>query len=93
MGTASPAMIGDQASDAFFALFGDSDSDRDVEGQDYGRFGNAFLTEFDSDRYNVELDYDTDGDVDGVDYGHFVSRFQTQLPFELSATAGCYSCR
>jgi hypothetical protein len=29
--------------DAFFRHFGDSDGDRDVDGQDYGRFGLLFL--------------------------------------------------
>ncbi|QDV41653.1 hypothetical protein Enr13x_14960 [Stieleria neptunia] len=39
--------FGDQAPDAFFRHFGDTDGDRDVDGQDYGRFGQRFLKRLD----------------------------------------------
>ncbi|MEO1528905.1 MAG: right-handed parallel beta-helix repeat-containing protein [Planctomycetota bacterium] len=75
-------VFGDDASDAFFALFGDTDRDRDVDGQDYGRFANAFLSVLGEERFKPALDFESDGDIDGIDYGQFVSRFQSQLPFE-----------
>jgi hypothetical protein len=36
-------LFGSQAADAFFCFFGDTDGDRDVDGQDYGVFGLNFL--------------------------------------------------
>lgn len=55
--------------DAFFRLFGDTDGDRDVDGQDYGRFGESFLRSPEDPGYDSSLDFDGDGDVDGRDYG------------------------
>ena len=71
--------FGEAAADSFFRLFGDSDGDRDVDGQDYGRFGLTFLrTSSDAD-FNSALDFDGDGDVDGQDYGQFGLRFLKSL--------------
>ncbi|WP_419580182.1 cadherin-like domain-containing protein [Stieleria magnilauensis] len=72
---------GDQATDLFFQLFGDSDGDRDVDGQDYGRFGLAFLAAFSDPKFNDSFDYDQDNDVDGQDYGRFGRSFLKQLSF------------
>lgn len=74
-------VFGDQAADSFFRYFGDSDGDRDVDGQDYGRFGLAFLTSTGDANYDPGLDFDGDGDIDGQDYGHFGARFLGNLPF------------
>lgn len=71
---------GGHAVDDFFRLFGDSDGDRDVDGQDYGRFGLTFLKTVDDPSYNVAFDFDNDGDVDGQDYGQFGLRFLQTLP-------------
>ncbi|MCA9140968.1 MAG: hypothetical protein KDB00_29555, partial [Planctomycetales bacterium] len=60
--------------DNFFRLFGDTDGDRDVDGQDYGRFGLAFLQHDGDPAYNKDLDFDLDGDIDGNDYGQFTLR-------------------
>ncbi|WP_197455700.1 choice-of-anchor D domain-containing protein [Stieleria neptunia] len=65
--------------DAFFRLFGDSDGDRDVDGQDYGRFGLSFLRPNTAAEFNDAFDADRDGDVDGLDYGQFVRRLLTTL--------------
>ncbi len=65
--------------DAFFRLFGDSDGDRDVDGQDYGRFGLSFLRPNTSPDFNEQFDADRDGDVDGLDYGQFGLRFLKTL--------------
>ncbi|QEG01092.1 hypothetical protein Mal15_51680 [Stieleria maiorica] len=72
-------VFGDQAADRLFRLFGDSDGDRDVDGQDYGRFGLAFLSTFGSEGFNAQLDSDGDGDVDGQDYGRFGLNFLRRL--------------
>ncbi|WP_182868134.1 FG-GAP-like repeat-containing protein [Rhodopirellula sp. JC639] len=68
--------------DNFFALLGDSDGDRDVDGQDYGRFGLTFLKPDSHPAFNTAFDSDGDGDVDGQDYGRFGQRFLKKLPFE-----------
>ncbi|MEL6108600.1 MAG: GEVED domain-containing protein, partial [Planctomycetota bacterium] len=74
-------VFGDQEADAFFRYFGDSDGDRDSDGQDYGRFGLAFLTSTGDPNYDSGLDFDGDGDIDGQDFGRFGSRFLGNLPF------------
>ncbi|WP_419580315.1 beta strand repeat-containing protein [Stieleria magnilauensis] len=63
--------------DHFFRLYGDTDGDGDVDGQDYGRFGLTFLRHTGDPAYNSSLDYDLDGDIDGQDYGRFGLRFLT----------------
>ncbi|QDV46619.1 hypothetical protein Enr13x_65280 [Stieleria neptunia] len=68
--------------DRFFRLFGDTDGDRDVDGQDYGRFGLSFLQPMGVSAFEESLDVDGDGDVDGQDYGRFGQRFLKTLSFE-----------
>lgn len=77
----SDDVFGDVEADAFFRLYGDTDGDRDVDGQDYGRFGLTFLKSSPDPAYNAEFDSDGDGDVDGQDYGRFGLRFLNTLPF------------
>lgn len=71
--------FGASAADAFFRFFGDSDGDGDIDGQDFGRFGLAFLKGIGDAGFNPALDYDGDGDVDGQDYGHFGRRLLRKL--------------
>lgn len=71
------AVFGQVAADRFFRLFGDSDGDRDTDGQDYGRFGLSFLTQ----GTNSAFDFDGDDDVDGQDYGYFGARFLKTMTF------------
>ncbi|MCS7469113.1 GEVED domain-containing protein [Stieleria sp. ICT_E10.1] len=71
--------FGTTATDQFFAFFGDTDGDRDVDGQDYGRFGLTFLKSAGTPGFNSDLDSDGDGDVDGQDYGRFGLRFLKQI--------------
>ena len=54
--------------DEFFRFFGDSDGDRDVDGQDYGRFGLTAFKRSGDVGFNPIFDSDGDGDVDGQDY-------------------------
>ena len=72
--------FGEAATDRFFRLFGDSDGDRDVDGQDYGRFGASFLQTSQDPNFDPEYDSDGDGDVDGQDYGRFGQNFLGQMP-------------
>ncbi|MEL6107425.1 MAG: VCBS domain-containing protein [Planctomycetota bacterium] len=73
-------VAGGPDTDDFFRLFGDTDGDRDVDGQDYGRFGLTFFQSAGDPNFNADLDFDGDGDVDGQDYGQFGLRFLTNLP-------------
>ncbi|MCS7465423.1 S8 family serine peptidase [Stieleria sp. ICT_E10.1] len=70
---------GAAAVDGFYRLFGDSDGDRDVDGQDYGRFGLSFLKLDGDPGFDPRFDSDGDGDVDGQDYGRFGLRFLTGI--------------
>ncbi len=81
LGMDDDATFGDQASDAFFRYYGDTDGDRDVDGQDYGRFGLTFLRSPTDDGFRSDLDSDGDNDVDGQDYGRFGRRFLKRLNF------------
>ncbi|MEO1524820.1 MAG: hypothetical protein AAFX06_05255, partial [Planctomycetota bacterium] len=74
-------VFGDEEADSFFALFGTTDLDRDVDGQDFGRAGLTFLKTSPDPDYNADLDFDGDFDFDGQDFGNFAIRFLTQLPF------------
>ncbi|MCO8122461.1 hypothetical protein NHH03_12000 [Stieleria sp. TO1_6] len=67
------------AADAFFRFFGDTDGDRDVDGQDYARFGQSFLQDPGTSGFDSDLDFIGDGDVDGQDYGYFSKRFLRSL--------------
>lgn len=76
-----PYVFGDAEADAFFRYFGDSDGDRDVDGQDYGRFGLTFLKFRGDDGFDPAFDFDGDGDVDGQDYARFGQRFLGRMPY------------
>ena len=78
--------FGHEAADGFFRLWGDSDGDRDVDGQDFGRFGLSFQRSSGDPEYDSDFDFDGDGDVDGQDYGRLVQRMRTRLP-PLTAVA------
>ncbi|WP_182865929.1 right-handed parallel beta-helix repeat-containing protein [Rhodopirellula sp. JC639] len=67
------------AVDDFFRFFGDTDGDRDVDGQDYGRLGLTFLKSSTNPAFNPAYDFDGDGDVDGQDYANFGLRFLRRL--------------
>ena len=75
------AVFGAQAADNFFRRFGATDLDRDVDGQDYGRFGSAIFSLIDDPSYNPALDFDGDGDIDGQDFGQFGTRLFVNFPF------------
>lgn len=72
-------LFGDQANDAFFRLFGDTDGDRDVDNFDFARFRTTMGRKLDDFGFLAYLDADGDGDVDGLDFGRFRSRIGTML--------------
>ncbi|MEO1529468.1 MAG: sulfatase-like hydrolase/transferase [Planctomycetota bacterium] len=74
-------VFGDEADDGFFRFFGDSDGDRDVDGQDFGRLFSTFFRSLGQVGFDPTFDYDGDNDVDGQDYGQFTSRFFQTLNF------------
>lgn len=74
-------VFGDEPTDDFFRMLGDSDGDRDVDGQDYGRFALSFMKSHGMTDYDAAFDSDGDGDVDGLDYGLFDQSFLKSLPF------------
>lgn len=78
-GSVSDYVFGADAADNFFRLFADSDGDRDVDGQDYGRFGLSFLKPNGDPGFNPIFDSDADGDVDGKDYGRFGLNFLKKI--------------
>jgi arylsulfate sulfotransferase len=61
--------------DGFFRLFGDSDGDHDVDGQDRDLFRSAYNKSAGEAGYLWYFDFDGDGDVDGRDNGQFNRRF------------------
>lgn len=80
-GTAGDDFVfGDDDGDRLFRLYGDTDGDRDVDGQDYGRFGMSFMQDSSSSVHEASLDNDGDGDIDGKDYGRFELNFLKSLP-------------
>ena len=75
-------VFGDEKSDGFFSLFGDSDGDRDVDSVDFRAFVRTYFKQEGVDAtYNSALDYDADGDVDSTDFRHFAQRYFSTLPF------------
>ncbi|WP_182867330.1 cohesin domain-containing protein [Rhodopirellula sp. JC639] len=71
--------FGQSPVDSFFRFYGDTDGDRDVDGQDYGRFALSFLRTSTDPNFDPSMDSDGDGDVDGQDYGRFGLNFLKQV--------------
>ncbi|MCA9135134.1 MAG: FG-GAP repeat protein [Planctomycetales bacterium] len=78
---AADIVFGDDSTDEFFRIFGDSDGDRDVDAMDFGRFALAFMKSEGMPGYDAAFDSDGDGDVDGYDYAQFDQHFLKSLPF------------
>lgn len=72
-------VYGDATDEALYRIFGDTDGDGDVDGQDYGQFGLTFLKQSADAQFNPLFDFDGDGDVDGQDYGQFGLRFLKKI--------------
>ncbi|MEO1526495.1 MAG: GEVED domain-containing protein [Planctomycetota bacterium] len=73
--------FGTVAADLFYRFYGDSDGDRDTDGQDYGRFAGALFKPPTDPDFDPMFDFDGDDDIDGQDYGQFSSRLFDDLPF------------
>ena len=75
------SIFGESPLDLLYRLLGDGDGDRDVDGQDYGRFAQTFLLTSDDPNFNPVYDSDGDGDIDGQDYGRFSENLFGEFPF------------
>ncbi|MCO8120543.1 S8 family serine peptidase [Stieleria sp. TO1_6] len=69
----------DSEQTGLFRWFGDTDGDRDVDGNDIRQFGLSFLARTGDLNFDPHLDQDGDGDIDSQDYGHFSRQFRTRL--------------
>jgi hypothetical protein len=70
------------ATNGYFSnkIVGDIDSDRDVDGVDFGIFAPSYGSSAGQPAYVLECDLDLDGDVDGVDFGLFAPNYGTSIP-------------
>ncbi|MEL6106827.1 MAG: right-handed parallel beta-helix repeat-containing protein [Planctomycetota bacterium] len=75
------SVFGETPLDSLYRFLGDSDGDRDVDGQDFGRFAQTFLLTSDDPNFNPAYDSDGDGDIDGQDYGRFSGNLFSSFPF------------
>ncbi len=74
-------VLGAQAADKFFALFGDTDGDRAVGVADFGRFRAAFGKSKGESGYDAAVDYEGNDAIGVSDFGQFRSRFGKTLSF------------
>ena len=70
-----------------YRLFGDSESDRDVDKIDRSLFLETFGSNDPDPLYNPIFDSDSDGDVDQVDRSRFNDNFPSELTAQLQITA------
>jgi len=54
---------------------GDINSDRNVDGIDFGIFAKVFGSSAGDGRYNIEADLNKDTNIDGIDFGVFAKNF------------------
>jgi hypothetical protein len=81
-GTAGGDFVyGTEASDRFFALYGDLDGDRIVNLSDFNAFRASFGRTLGDSAYRAELDFDGDGLIGLSDFNQFRSRFGRLLAF------------
>ncbi|XZE54303.1 dockerin type I domain-containing protein [Planctomycetaceae bacterium SH139] len=73
--------FGNDATDKFFRLFGDSNGDRLVNFIDFLAFRNAFGSDSSEPEYQAALDENGDGVINFIDFLQFRSRFGGQLEF------------
>jgi hypothetical protein len=73
---------GNTSADAFFALYGDMNGDRQVGLGEFNSFRAAFGRSSGQTGYSRELDFDDDGVVNLTDFNQFRGRFGRLLMFE-----------
>ena len=78
---ASNFVLGDEAADGFFRMYGDQDGDRDVDTEDLVPFGQTFRKNIADSGFNPVFDADGDNDIDAYDLIEFGKRFRRTLPF------------
>jgi len=84
-GNGSPGgvmVLGDQASDNFYRLFGDIDRDRLVSIFDFFSFRGIFSIASSDPSFEVGFDFDTDGIISIFDFFRFRENFNRPLAFE-----------
>ncbi len=74
-------IYGDEVDETFFTHFGDTDADRDVDFDDFGRFVQTYRKVAGEPGFNETVDFDADGDVDNIDFAYFVMRYGSTLSF------------
>jgi hypothetical protein len=74
-------VFGDTEDETFFAFYGDSDGDRDVDNVDLAKFLQTYRKAVGDMGFDFNFDYDADGDVDNVDLAKFLQRYRITLPF------------
>lgn len=74
-------VYGSEASDRFFALYGDLNGDRTVNLPEFNAFRASFGRVVGDSAYRAELDFDGDGLVGLSDFNQFRSRFGRLLEF------------
>ncbi|MEO1525824.1 MAG: right-handed parallel beta-helix repeat-containing protein [Planctomycetota bacterium] len=75
------SVFGESPLDLIYRFLGDSDGDRDMDGQDFGRFAQTFFLTSEDPGFNAAFDSDGDGDVDGQDYGRISGNLFEVFPF------------
>jgi choice-of-anchor C domain-containing protein len=72
---------GENAADAFFALFGDVNGDRTIRLAEFNQFRNTFGTNSLGGNYDGRFDFDDDEVIGLADFNQFRRRFGTSLDF------------
>lgn len=72
-------VVGNQRTDAFFALFGDHDGDADVDRFDLQAFAAAYQTELTDTDFDGRFDWNGDEAIDALDYAAFRRRFGRRI--------------
>jgi hypothetical protein len=73
--------FGSDINDKFFALYGDIDGDRDVDGMDNFVFRASYGKNPGQAGYNIAFDYNGGGVIDGIDNFFFRQRYGKSLGF------------
>lgn len=73
--------LGSDINDKFFAMYGDIDGDRDVDGMDNFSFRASYGKNPGQTGYNIAFDYNGGGVIDGIDNFFFRQKYGKNLGF------------
>lgn len=79
-------VFGDEETDGFYALFGDSDGNRGVDIFDLLAFRRSFRTVVGDTAYEFFMDFDAGDSIDIFDLLQFRTRFRAFLPFDFGSS-------